>query len=496
MGGTKTKSSKSGVEHSYKMVGVLKLIGARSTRTQKDPDGSALSGFAEKSCQWPLSSCQEENALSCCTRSMKSRAVSLAALLVAIGAMLATWLIFFRNAPHISGPLRHEVYVWQRAWTKPVRAAVAERATNFASLAILKAEVSWKDKKPQVVRVAPDYATLAKTHHPFGIALRIGPYAGPFTTNDSIATFLTDLAGSLVAEARTNNADVNELQLDFDCAESKLDGYRTWLSAIQRRVAPLPVTITALPSWLDSRAFKRLAAVATNYVLQVHSVERPKSFDAPFTLCDPNAARRAVEDAGRIGVPFRVALPTYGYVLAFDQTGKFIGLSAEGPRPSWPTNAQLRQVNSDPIALASLVQDWAASRPENMRGVIWYRLPVIVDNFNWRWPTLGAIVASRTPREAIRVEARRVEAGLMEINLVNQGELDISSRLAVEVRWTDARLIASDALRDFELADRSTSAARFQTRSQSGRVPAGEKLAVGWLRFERDCEVRCELKKL
>jgi hypothetical protein len=452
--------------------------------------------FIEKVRHRRLSSCQEGDGLSCCARSMKSRAVTLAALLVAVGATLAVWLLCFRRAPHVSGPLRHEAYVWQRAWTKPIRTSVEQHATNFASLAILKAEVSWKDKKPQVVRVAPDYATLAKTHQPFGIALRIGPYPGPFTTNDSVATFLTDLATSLVAEAQTNHADLNELQLDFDCAESKLDGYRTWLTAIQRRVAPFPVTITALPSWLDSRAFKRLAAIATNYVLQVHSVERPKSFAAPFTLCDPRAARRAVEDAGRIGVPFRVALPTYGYVLAFNETGKFIGLSAEGPRPGWPTNAQLREVHSDPIAMASLVQEWTASRPENMRGVIWYRLPVAVDNFNWRWPTLGAIVAARTPREAIRVEARRVEAGLVEINLVNEGELDISSRLAVEVRWTDARLIASDALRDFELADRSTSAARFQTRPQSSRVPAGEKLAIGWLRFERDCEVRCELNKL
>ena len=131
-----------------------------------------------------------------------------------------------------------------------------------------------------------------------------------------------------------------------------------------------------------------------------------------------------------------------------------------------------------------------------MRGVIWYRLPVAVDNFNWRWPTLGAIVAARSPREAVRVEARRVEAGLVEINLVNAGELDFSSRLAVEVRWTKARLIAGDALRDFELADRSLSAARFQTMSQPCRLPADERLTLGWLRFDQDCEVRCELKKL
>ncbi len=432
---------------------------------------------------------------------MKHRTVLLSTLLILAG--VAAWWLGFRTAPHASGPLRHEAYVWQRAWSEPVRNAVAQHATNFSALALLKAEVSWKDKKPQVVRVAPDYATLAGTHRPFGIALRIGPYAGPFvgspeagTPAATITLFLCNLAASLVAEARTNHADLSELQIDFDCAESKLDGYRTWLTAIQARVAPLPVTITALPSWLNARTFPRLAAAAPNYVLQVHSVERPTDIHAPFTLCDPRAAQRAVERAGRIGVPFRVALPTYGYLIAFDKSGKFLGLSAEGPRRNWPEGAQLREVATDPLAMATLVQHWTASRPAAMRGVIWYRLPTIVDNFNWRWPTLGAIVAARFPQEAIRVEARRVEAGLVEINLVNAGELDFSSRLAVEVRWTKARLIAGDALRDFELADRSLSAARFQTKSQPCRLPAGDRLALGWLRLDPDCEVRCELKKL
>ena len=84
----------------------------------------------------------------------------------------------------------------------------------------------------------------------------------------------------------------------------------------------------------------------------------------------------------------------------------------------------------------------------------------------------------------------------MEINLANTGELDFSSRLAVEVRWTKARLVAGDALRDFELADRKLSAARFQTKTQPCRLRAGESLTLGWLRFDADCEVRCELKKL
>lgn len=429
------------------------------------------------------------------TQGLNKRVLKLTALLVAAVAALATVVLVGRSGPRESGSLRHEVYVWQRAWTQPVREAVAEHATNFAALAVLKAEVSWKAKKPQLVRVALDYESLRNAQRPVGIALRIGPYSGPFTTNDSVTLYLADTAAALVADALTNQLEPAELQLDFDAAESKLDGYRVWVEAIQQRVAPLPVTITALPSWLDSSAFKRLAALATNYVLQVHSVERPRSFDAPFTLCDPRSAIRAVEQAGRIGIPFRVALPTYGYLLAFDPSGRFLGLSAEGPRPNWPTNAQVRKVSSNPAEMVALVQSWTHHRPAAMRGVIWYRLPTIVDNFNWRWPTLGAILEARVPREVLRVNTRRVESGLVEISLANEGELDVSSRLAVEVRWSNARLLAGDALRDFELTDTGVSAARFQTQSQPGRIRAGESLVLGWLRFDRDCEVQCELKK-
>lgn len=427
---------------------------------------------------------------------MNRRLLILASCLLAAAVALVFVVLHARSGPRAHGPMLQEVYVWQRAWSAPVRDAVARHGTNFAALTALKAEISWKNQQPQLVRVPVDYATLAATGKPVGLALRIGSYAGPFTAEDAVGRFILETAGAVVIEARTNRIALSELQIDFDCAESKLDGYRVWLEAIQRRVAPLPVTITALPSWLDARAFRRLAAVATNYVLQVHSLERPRSFDAPFTLCDPRAASRAVEAAGRIGVPFRVALPTYGYVLAFGANGKFLGLSAEGPRPNWPDDARIREVASDPMELAALVQQWAFDRPAAMRRVIWYRLPTIVDKFNWRWPTLGAIVASRVPQEQLRVNTRRVESGLVEISLANDGELDISSRLAVEVRWREARLVAGDALRDFELADNSASAARFQTRSQPSRIRAGESLVLGWLRFDRDCEVRCELKKL
>ena len=391
-------------------------------------------------------------------------------------------------------PLPHQAYVWQRAWTEPVCESVVTHAGDFSGIAALLAEVSWKNKIPQVARVAVDFPALTKINRPIGLVLRVGPFSGALSENKMAVNFLAELAASLVAEARTKHVEPAELQLDFDCVESKLDDYHNWLLAVQRRVAPVPVTITALPNWLNSPAFARLVAVSTNYILQVHSLNQPGDIHTPATLCDPVAAKRAVARAGELGVPFRVALPTYSYVTAFNAAGKFIGLSAEPTRSDWPAGTQLRELRADPLAMGALVQTWNTNRPSALRGVIWYRLPVAADSLNWRWPTLAAMIAGHDPHEQFRAVVRRVEPGLVEIGLENTGDLDISSRLAVAVRWSNARLVAGDGLRDFELAEQNNSAAKFQNKTTSCRLPAGEKQIIGWLRFDLDRELQIEVK--
>jgi hypothetical protein len=394
--------------------------------------------------------------------------------------------------------LPQEAYVWQRVWNASVVEAVTNHGAAFSNLVALRAEIVWHGAKPEVVPVRLDYAALRATHRPVGIALRVGGYAGPFAADDQVTGLLAQLAATFLAEARSNGIAASEFQIDFDCAAAKLDGYRVWVEALRKKIAPTPLTITVLPSWMTEPAFKKLAEATDGYVLQVHSLERPKNIEAPFTLCDPAAAQRAVEQAGKVGVAFRVALPTYGYLLAFDQAGKFVGLSAEGPSKSWPAKVQTCEVHADPLEMARLVQAWSTNCPSTLGGIIWYRLPTIVDNFNWHWATFSAIVGSRFPRESFRGEARPVEKGLVEINLVNDGELDLSSRLVVEVRWSrvgGARLIAADGLHGFNSLNAGPSSITFQKQSQPDRIAAGEKQTIGWLRFDRECEVQVESKK-
>jgi len=374
-----------------------------------------------------------------------------------------------------------------------LRAALAGHTAGFSSLVVLNAEVAWRQQRPELVRVSPDWTALRACGRPVGLALRIGSFRGPFAADDPQTAFLAGLAAALLAEARSGSVAVAELQLDFDCAESKLDGYRVWVEAIRRRIAPTPLTITALPSWLKQAAFKPLVSAADGFVLQVHSLEKPKHAGAPVVLCDPAAARQAVGRAASFGVPFRVALPTYGYVVGFDHEGRFLGLSAEGSARNWPDGAQLREVRADPAAMAALVAEWTAAPPASLRGIIWYRLPMAGDRLNWRWPTLAAVMAGKVPRSFLRVEVRHPQPGLVEVDLANAGDGDYAKAIEVAVRWQGARLVACDGLRGFEPNDTENGVVKF-SRAACHLEP-GERQTVGWLRLDKEAVVRCELEE-
>ncbi|EEF61971.1 DUF3142 domain-containing protein [Pedosphaera parvula] len=425
-------------------------------------------------------------------RALVTRQVYVVAMLVllAFGAMA-------RGTMESSKPLSQEVYVWQRAWNDPVQKAIQQHSQEFTGMVVLNAEVTWRKGNPQLTRVPLDYAVLREAKCKVGLALRIGAFSGPFTADAPTTKYLEEVAYSIIAEAQANKVSVQELQIDFDCAESKLQGYRTWVEVIRKKVTPVPVIITALPSWLSQSSFSSLAKAADGYILQVHSFERPKTFNSPFQLCDPVLARKSVMKAGEIGVPFRVALPTYGYVVAFNTEGKFLGLSAEGPAKNWPAEARVKEIWSDPRALAKLVEELGKSHPDALKGIFWYRMPISLDVLNWSWPTLKAVMAGRQPRESSRVEAKRPEPGLVEISLVNDGEVDLSSRPVIEIRWHHARLVACDGLRDFEAIELNSNAMQFRARSTAvaGHLVPGGRWSIGWLRLSDNEEVQVEARK-
>lgn len=375
-----------------------------------------------------------------------------------------------------AGPLPHAAYIWQRAWHAGVTSSLAVAAAQLDGFIVLAAEIG----PSRSHRVAYDSAALAASGSVIGLALRINSGAA--------LTEVPALAAQLVATARSNRLSVAELQLDYDCPESKLGAYRELVQSVRRRLAPTPVTITALPSWLRQPAFSNLVAATDGFVLQVHSL------DASLQLCDGELARRAVARAGLSGVPFRVALPTYGHVVATDRDGRVLGIASEASIPSWPPHAMLHEVRSDPAMIAGLTRAWNRRPPPHLRGFIWYRLPVDGDRLNWSWPTLSAVVSGRVPRPDLSLRLRQSRPGLVEIEIANHGDADAATPIAISVTWRDARLLACDALAGFAADASSATDAGTLTFSGRPRLAPAASRAIGWMRFQDEREVRCEAR--
>lgn len=423
-------------------------------------------------------------------------------ILIAAAIAFLIWTWWASHAPTQSGPIPQEAFLWQRDWRSIPDSNLVQRSEAFRKIIFLAAEVAWEKGHPRTTRVRPDYPALVRAgiSTDIGLALRIGAYPGPFQEDDAVSRQLTDLAVSLVQEAQTNGVTLQEFQVDFDCAESKLDGYGVWLRQFQEAIRPVPLTITALPAWLDQPAFGRIASQVTDYVLQVHSLEKPEASRTPVTLCDPDKARQAMIGAGRLGIPFRVSLPTYGYLLAFEPgpEGRFLGLTAEGPQPDWPPNATLRELRTSPADMAMLVRDWTRQRPEAMQGLVWFRLPLGEEQRNWRWPTLASVMKGHTPASHLTCQLTETNAPLVESELVNDGDGDYTGRVRLILRWHEERQVASDALQGFKMSQRRDDPKpghHLLEYESLGPIhlPAQSSRPVGWLRLAAPAQVETEL---
>lgn len=407
---------------------------------------------------------------------------------------LAAWM-WLKPAPRAATPMVQEAYVWQRVWTPAVRAAVLEHDRRLTRLVVLGAEISWDKGQPRVAQASMDYPTLLSANTAVGLALRVGGYSGSFEEDKPACRTLVSVCTDMMQKARDAGLTVAEFQVDFDCPRSRLADYILWVRALKKAVAPVPLVITALPSWMDHGHFRELAEETDGFVLQVHSLHKPESIDDPMTLCDPNEARIEVEVAGRMGKPFRVALPTYGYLVGFDPSGQFVGISAEGPAPQWSSEVEVRPLRSDPLAMAQLVRSFAADRPANMTGIIWYRLPTQDDRLNWRAVTLSTVMSGQAPRRELTALVRQTGAGLYEVELTNVGQAAVPLKVALTARWNEAKLLSADAIGGFERVSRSDTEIVFAALPEVALqdLAPGESKVVGWLRLSDDKEVQVEV---
>jgi hypothetical protein len=379
-----------------------------------------------------------------------------------------------------SSPLTHSAYVWQRVWTDSVRAAVTDHGSAFAELGVLGTQLEWKSGNPVPAVVRPDvnWKALAATHRRVSAVIRI---ERPGADDEIVKAVLAE-ASRLRQAAAADGLTLSVVQIDYDCPQKKLASYAAWLSRISESLKPLPVRITTLASWLGEKDFLTLLRACDQYVLQVHSFERP----APgrrASVCDPDKTRAWVKQASALGHSFTVALPTYRATAGYDASGKLLGVATDSVTPRWVAGTTLEEFPSNPDELSALIAEWNRDRPAGLTGIWWYRLPVETDTRNWRWPALAAVMAGRAPVSKLEVQLNGAQP--VDLVLWNRGEKDEWMPAKITVRWPAPAHAVGDGAAGWEFAAGEnegvfTAPAALQKRL----LPPDQSTALGWLRFQ------------
>lgn len=382
------------------------------------------------------------------------------------------------------------VYVWQRVWTPELQREIAAHGSEFDALDLLAAEITWRDARTTVATVRVPWQLLATQGRKIAVVVRVGPTGDAWREDSPATRAVVQACTRALASAQAGGVVPVELQIDFDAATSRLADYRELLRTVRREVHPPRLVITALPAWMRSADFAPLVAETDAYVLQVHSLEKPAGAAAPYTLCDPAKAREWIAQAAALGRPFRVALPAYGYLLAFDPAGKFAGLEAEGEPRTWPDGYTTRQVLADPAGLGALMHGLLTEPPAGCEGVAWFRFPLPSDERAWSWVTLHAVMLGDIPKARLTVRAQRTPGGTLDLIEVNDGEAS-AGLAAFRLTWRDARVLVADGLAGWmiERVDASTVIIRPPAAASHDLLRPGESRPIGWMRLNREVAV-------
>ena len=363
---------------------------------------------------------------------------------------------------HDSPPLDQQLYIWQRQWTPAHEAALRDSRSDFSTLRVLALQAfpgaGWR-------RAFIDATVLKGDGRPLIAVIRLDGQLKALDQDQVTAQIL-----QLINDWQALGLTLSGVEIDHDAGNARLPAYAEFLTHLRSALPQsLPLSITALPAWLDSAQLPALLATVDSSVLQVHAVSDPRR-----GLFDAEQARRWAEAWGGItDKPFYLALPAYGVALLPD-TGDAPVVESEVPLER---GGERRELLADPLQLRQLGQALRENPPKHLAGLIWFRLPLVNDRRAWSLTTLRAVARGDTLISQLGLSISE-HNGLYDIRLANPGNLDSAWPARITVKASDCE--GADALAGYSL-QQSPDLLTF-TRLRDGRLPADGQRAIGWAR--------------
>jgi uncharacterized protein DUF3142 len=366
------------------------------------------------------------------------------------------------------GALPQDAYVWQRQWTPALASALDRSADLVRAWRVLAAQ---SDAEGRLRAPIVDWSALTATNRPVIPVIRID---GQLAHWDE-AQLLADIRET-IGRWREAAVTIAGIEIDHDCATARLPAYARFLAKLRAELGGTTLSITALPTWLGSRALDRVLAASDEVVLQVHAVQNPRA-----GLFDAATAQRWIESfARRTPKPFRVALPAYGTRVSWGADGRLRAVESE--RPLLIDDTSAAELIASPQEVGALLRSLERSRPAQLAGVAWFRLPTDGDSRAWSLATWRAVLRGEPSEPQVQTQVvAGGQPGLSDIRLVNAEDVD--AELPRRVVLPGGCGVA-DGINGYTLAQEQDGLVL--RRLQPGLLHGHHQQTIGWMRCTAD----------
>jgi hypothetical protein len=133
--------------------------------------------------------------------------------------------------------------------------------------------------------------------------------------------------------------------------------------------------------------------------------------------------------------------------------------------------------------------------PDHCEGVIWYRLPIGRERFNWDAVTWRAVMAGHVGQSSWQVQGVTQADGLIEIQIEQRSLLAMEPPQQITVEWADAAVVAWDGQRNYSVQTTPDHGLTFQWPDTMAAplLPQGTRWTIGWLRMDVEAALHFSL---
>ncbi|WP_271801721.1 DUF3142 domain-containing protein [Commensalibacter communis] len=360
--------------------------------------------------------------------------------------------------------LPQEVYIWQKKWKQYLQPAIEQTTPYVIGWRFLAGEF---EPDGQVIYPSIQFDHLQQTNLPLTAVYRFDRLR-PLPSVDEVLTLIQQSPAYKIHH-------IHRIELDLDWPTPKLSLYIQLLRSLKAKLPKdVRLNITMIPDWMRSPVFPELTERVPYPVLQVHSVDNPH-----IGLFNNNTALMYIQKMNRLTRhPFYVALPTYGLKIQTTPSGTIYAIEGEN---DFKTGKSGQELYSNPQQVRALIEQLQHNTPINLRGIIWFRLPIASDQRNWSLDTWMAMIKHQNLHGQIMVkeipDPNTPEA--IKITLVNQGNIALPLPSIVSLRCKTA-----DGLFPYQLSVNHQGKYILNLTKQIAPLNTHQERVIGWMRCD------------